>query len=348
MKYKHSFPHGHSSSLLKYIGLFVVCVGIMALPAPVFAQEDGLPSELDEVPLEPDSDTKDVFDFDTGGLQFEKTSEELEQDFRREAFKSAMDKMLPLKPSEIRELLERYDRTIESTNTPVYPYPRPISLVENLSLDPGSPAPVIRLSFGYVTSLSILDNTGKPWPIEDMSWVGDFLIEEESPRDFTNMVRISPEKEFAHGNVSMRLVGLDTPVVFTLETARDSVHYRFDAIIPQNGPYAQTPLIDSGIKLTAGDSDMSLALSGVIPQDAEILDVNGTDGRTTAYIYNGMTYVRTPLALLSPAWDSSVTSADGTKVYALEETPVVLLSDKGRMMRVYLSASSTDEDMLDE
>ena len=104
--------------------------------------------------------------------------------------------MLPLKPSEIRELLERYDRTVESTNTPVYPYPRPISLVENLSLDPGSPAPVIRLSFGYVTSLSILDNTGEPWPIEDLSWVGDFLIEEQSPREFTNLLRVSPEKEF--------------------------------------------------------------------------------------------------------------------------------------------------------
>lgn len=350
MKYKHTFPHGLSSSSLKHFGLFVCCAAFLALPLSAHAQfegtEDSLPA--DEAPLEPDADTEDVFDFDTGGLQFEKTSEELEQDFRSEAFQNALNRMLPLKPAEIRELLERYDRTIESTNTPVYPYPRPASVVENISLDPGSATPIVRLAYGYVTSLSILDSTGGPWPIEDLSWVGNFSVMEESPREFTNLIRISPEKEFAHGNISMRLVGLDTPIIFTLETARDSVHYRFDAVVPGNGPYASAPLIDTGIKLAAGDPDMSLALSGIVPQDAETLDVSGTDGRTSAYVYNGMTYVRTPLTLLSPAWDGSVTSADGTRVYALEETPVILLSDKGRMVRVYLTASSVNEDVLDE
>jgi intracellular multiplication protein IcmK len=83
---------------------------------------------------------------------------------------------------------------------------------------------------------------------------------------------------------------------------------------------------------------MSIALSGVTPEGADILNVAGADGRTTAYIYNGLTYVRTPLTLLSPAWSGSVSSADGMKVYALDETPVVLLSDKGRMVRAYLTA----------
>ncbi len=332
---------------MKKFGLSLACIGVFAVPVTVYAQEaqDGLPSESQA--LDANAATEEMFGFDDSGLGFEKTSDELEQDFRREAFEKAMDQLLPLRPSEIRELLERYDRTIESTNTPVYPNPRPESVVQNVSLDPGAAPLTVRMAFGYVTTLSILDSSGEPWPIEDMSWVGEFLIQEDSAKEFTHLLRISPEGEFAHGNISLRLVNLDTPIILTMETARDSVHYRFDAIVPGNGPYAKASLIDTGIKLAAGDPDMSQALSGVLPEDAEPLDVRGTDGRTTAYIYNGLTYVRTPLTLLSPAWDSSVTSADGTKVYALEETPVILLSDKGRMVRVYLSASE-GEGLLDE
>ena len=46
----------------------------------------------------------------------------------------------------------------------------------------------------------------------------------------------------------------------------------------------------------------------------------------------------TPLTLLSPSWDSSVTSADGMNVYTLNDTPVVLLSDEGRMVRAHITA----------
>lgn len=273
-----------------------------------------------------------------GGGQFEKSAEDLEIDFRKKAFDSALDQLLPLNPDEIRTLLEKFDRTVESSNLPVHPYPRPESVVSNVSLDPGSPPLIVHLAFGYVTTLSILDSSGSPWPIEDISWVGDFEVMEQSQQDTTNLLRISPGSQFAHGNVSMRLVGLDVPVVLTFETGRDMVHYRFDAVIPRVGPQAKTELIDTGIHLAAGNEDMSTALAGVMPEGAEPLSVSGVDGRTSAYIFNGLTYVRTPLTLLSPAWNGSVTSADGMRVYALDETPVVLLSDKGRMLRAYLTA----------
>ena len=67
------------------------------------------------------------------------------------------------------------------------------------------------------------------------------------------------------------------------------------------------------------------------------LDVKGVDGRTTAYSFNGVTYVRSPMVLLSPAWTGSVSSADGMNVYAMATAPVVLLSDNGRVVRAHLS-----------
>lgn len=287
--------------------------------------------------LDPDKPEADAFDFEEDAGGFEKTSEELEDDFRKGAFESALKTVLPLRPDEIRTILEHFDRTVESSKLPVHPYPRPELVVQNVSLDPGSPPLNVKMAYGYVTTLSVLDSSGAPWPIEDMSWVGEFEIMENTVKDTTNILRISPESDFSHGNLSLRLLGLDTPVILTLETNRDIVHYRFDAVVPGNGPFAQAPLIKPGVTLAAGDVEMSAALSGVIPEEAQKLSVSGVDGRTTAYKYNDMTYVRTPLTLLSPGWESSVSSADGTKVYALLDAPVLLLSDKGRMVRAYLS-----------
>ena len=323
-------------------GLVLACSAALAVPALAQSEASDM-SEMDALP--DDSAAADTFSFDDEGFEFEKSADELEDSFRKEAFDQALKQLMPLKPAEIRSVLEHYDRTVESTELPVHPYPRPESVVQNISLDPGVAPLTVKLAFGYVTTLSILDSSGAPWPIEDISWVGDFTITESTVRETTHMLRVSPESKFAHGNVSMRLMGLDAPVIMTFETGRDVVHYRFDAVVPKRGPSAKMPLINNGVTLAAGDPDMSIALSGVVPEGAEILDVSGVDGRTTAYVYNGMTYVRTPLTLLSPGWDGSVTSADGTKVYALEETPVILLSDRGRMVRAHLSAR---EDLLDE
>lgn len=305
-------------------------------------------SVLESMPaLDVENPEKDPFEFeeDEGLDEFQKTSEQLEDDFRKGAFQAALNRILPLRPNEIRTLLERLDRTVESTETPVHPYPRPESVVQNISLDPGSPPLTIKLAFGYVTSISMVDSSGSPWPIEDISWVGNFAIQSDGKADLVNMVRVSAQNDFGHGNMSMKMVGLDTPIIFTLETNRDIVYYRFDAVIPGNGPFAKAPLMQPGVTLAAGDVDMSAALSGVMPKEAVKLSVTGVDGRTSAFKYNNYTYVRTPLTLLSPGWESSVSSADGTRVYALADAPVLLLSDKGRMVRAYLSER---EELLDE
>lgn len=333
---------------VKIISLSLVLACSVTLGGVAFAQSEEFSSaetlsQFDALP--DDTAAADAFSFDDDGFGFEKTAEELESSFRKKAFDQALKTLLPLKPEEIRTVLEHFDRTVESTELPVHPYPRAESVVQNVSLDPGVPPLTLHLAYGYVTTLSILDATGAPWPIEDISWVGDFTVEESSVDTTTHILRISPQTKFAHGNVSMRLVDLDAPVIMTFGTGRDIVHYRFDAIIPKRGPSAKMPLISHGVTLAAGDKNMAVALSGVVPRDAKSLDVSGVDGHTTAYMYNGMTYVRTPLTLLSPGWNSSVASADGTKIYALDETPVILLSDRGRMVRARLTAH---EDLLDE
>ncbi|MCB1721948.1 MAG: type IV secretion protein DotH [Alphaproteobacteria bacterium] len=292
-----------------------------------------------------------AFDQQDGALGFEESAEEKKEQARSEAFDAALEGLLPLRPEEIRTLLERYDRTQESVETPIYPNPKPEVVVQNISLDPGAEPAVIKMAYGHVTTVAFLDTTGAPWPVQDISWAGNFeVIDVQQNEDrFTHVFRISPQSEFAFGNMSIDLTGFMTPVILTLETGRDTVHYRFDAVIPDYGPLAEAPLIDSGITTTAGSEDISSFLKGVLPQDAKKLDVSGVDGRTSAYRYNDVVYVRTPLTLLSPGWSSSAASADGTRVYEISDTPVLLLSDRGRMVRAKLSERSDIlGDILDE
>lgn len=270
------------------------------------------------------------------------TEQEKEMELRQQAFGAASQGLMPMKTEEIRKLLEMYDETQQAVQTPIYPNPKPESTFQTISLDPGEAPVEIKTAVGHVTTLSMVDASGQPWPIQDISWAGNFEVLQPEPG--SNMLRITPMADFAFGNVSMRMVGLNPPVILTLRTERKSVQLRADLQIPEIGPKGIAPPIQRQITTTAGDMKLSTILEGVPPTSANKLKIDGIDGRTTAYELNGVTYVRTPYTLLSPAWDSSVRSADGTNVYAMKFTPVLLLSDKGKMVRAQL----TKADLSDE
>lgn len=270
------------------------------------------------------------------------TEQEKQMELRQQAFGAASQGLMPMKTEEIRKLLEMYDETQQAVQTPIYPNPKPESTFQTISLDPGEAPVEIRTAVGHVTTLSMVDASGQPWPIQDISWAGNFEVLQ--PESGSNMLRITPMADFAFGNVSMRMVGLNPPVILTLRTERKSVQLRADIQIPEIGPKGIAPPIQRQITTTAGDLKLSTILEGVPPSSANKLKIDGIDGRTTAYELNGVTYVRTPYTLLSPAWDSSVRSADGTNVYAMKFTPVLLLSDKGKMLRAQLTKAGLSDE----
>lgn len=263
------------------------------------------------------------------------TAKKKEAEIRQRAFDAALTGMFPLKPDEIRRVLEMGDEIQQAKETPLFPSPNPESVFTTISLDPGEKPLVIKTAMGHVTTMSIVDASGQPWPILDISWAGNFDIQQ--PESGSNMLRITPSSEFAQGNVSMRLAGLNPPVILAFRSDRENVHVRIDVQIPELGPNGIAPLIaNNNPSASSGDSRLASILEGVAPKQARKLDVSGIDGRTTAYQVGNMMYLRSPYSLLSPAWNSSVRSADGMNVYSLEYTPVVLLSDKGKMVRAYL------------
>ncbi len=345
-----------ASALLVAAGLFLACTATSAqaqgvtggLPpdiaaAPLADDESALPGDDGVNPRAPglqlpaDSGAGSSNPFAQGPVTVTKSPEQIEAEIRTKAFNAAITGLIPLNPDEIRKLLERYDQTRQAVETPIYPYPKPEIVTQDISQDPGSLPPVLKLATGHVTVVNFVDASGAPWPIQDISWAGNFEIIKTEEGD--HRVTISPMSDFAYGNLSVQLLGMKTGVSFTLETQREKVYYRFDARLQEDGPNMKPSLIGagSGPSLSAGGGMMNAVLEGVLPQGGDKLNVDGVDGRTTAYVVNKITYVRTPLTLLSPSWTASVSSADGMNVYSLKSASVLLLSDKGEVVRARLS-----------
>jgi intracellular multiplication protein IcmK len=265
--------------------------------------------------------------------------DDMKDQVRREAYDKMMEGLLPMSPEELRDAFGKIDVNQKAIEEPIS-FPKPEISFTTISLDPAATPLTFKLATGHVTTVNFLDITGQPWPIKDLTWAGNFEIKsssqgaDENFPAYPNLLRIIPLSEHAYGNMSLRMLGLSTPITFTLRTNKDVVQYRLDLRVPEKGPLAMPSIINQQSNdLEAGNTTLTRIMEGVPPAVARKLNINGVDGRTTGYQVDGTMYLRTPLTLLSPAWNSSVRSADGMNVYALSLVPVLLLSDQGQMVR---------------
>lgn len=272
----------------------------------------------------------------------EEARQELARKTRDRAREQAQQGLFPLRPEEIDQMLGIYNATREVAETGQNPSPRAVVKVANISLDPAAMPEIIRTAPGHVTSVTILDISGQPWPVQDVSWGGEFEITPPEPGG--HVIRIAPLSAHGFGNISIRLIDLATPVTFSLKTSPDLVFYRFDATIPEYGPNGIAPLIDGPRGPVAGSALMTSILDGSPPSSSQRLTVSGADGRTSVWQVSGQLYVRTPHSLLSPGWTSSASSSDGMRVYAVNQTPVLLLSDRGNMVRAHIGKEEIVDD----
>jgi intracellular multiplication protein IcmK len=250
-----------------------------------------------------------------------------------DTFERAYEGLVPLGPNEVRDVMGRYERTQRSSVAPSTGQPRGQVRVKTLSLEPGSDPPTVNVSAGYVTTITIVDATGQPWPIMDIGIGGNFEVTKTNAGQGGNhVVRIMPLTRFGYGNLSVVLQDLPTPIIFKLASGGSTVDYRFDGRIPKLGPNAKLSLIERR-NLQAGSALIMTFLDNAPPPDAKRVKVSGADSRTMAWLVNDRMFVRTTLTMLSPSWDASVSSADGTTVYELRESPALLMSDNGNLIR---------------
>ncbi len=256
-----------------------------------------------------------------------------EQEHNLKSYDRAAMGLLPLSPDQVREFMHRLEQTQDAAIAPYAGPPNGQVRISTLSLSPGVEPPQVNLASGYVTTITLVDSTGEPWPILDVGVGGNFEV--TPTQAGSHVIRIMPLTRVGTGDLSVLLKDLPTPVIFRLSAGGPTVDLRYDARIPKFGPGGKPPLINRP-RLEAGNESIMMILQNAPPDAAKRMKISGIDARTMAWSLDNHVYVRTPLTLLSPAWDASVSSADGMTVYEIGDAPVLLMSDNGAVVRAHL------------
>jgi intracellular multiplication protein IcmK len=247
----------------------------------------------------------------------------------RLAFREMLDRLFPLTTDQIVKLRKKYNQTeLAKAVTSATP-PRPVATSQFVNLSPGARPPVIRLSMGFVTSLVFLDSSGAEWPVESYD-LGD-------PRTFniqwdrtSNVMMIQALKQYKYGNLGVRLRGLNTPVMITLLPGQQAIDYRVDMRVQGYGPNAQVPQGD--LLPPTVHKELLALLDGIPPQDSRELEIVGGPGQ--GWLRGSTLFLRTRHQVISPGWIATLRSADGMHVYQLAKTPLVLVTQHGKIKRL--------------
>ena len=249
------------------------------------------------------------------------------------AFGSLLDSALPLSPDQIKQLHRLYDLTQQAVAAAPNLPPTPVSSSLPVTLEPGSIPPLVRLSAGFVSSLVFVDSTGAPWPITAYG-LGDPTSFNVQWDQTSNALFVQSLKPYAHGNLAVRLIDLNTPVMISLVSGQKEIDYRVDLQIRERGPNAEAPIVPESLNLGAQvDPRLINVLDGVAPHDSKQLALTPNIGQAWLSKEN-ILYLRTTLTLLSPAWTATISSPNGTHVYEMAKTPLVLASQDGKTITV--------------
>ena len=253
----------------------------------------------------------------------------------QEAYKAVTEESAPLTPEQIRALRKIVDDAERAAAAPPRFVPKPVSTTVTALLTPGATPPVVRLASNYVTSILFVDQFGIPLNVLDVTPGGAsaFTITWSQEQKLTNKIDVSPKSTYANGNVSVLLDGISTPVSLTLVSGQREVDYRVDVRVKGRflaGSASAAAALPEGV-----NPAMLTMLDGVAPDGSRSLISSNPD--VQAWEFRNRFYVRTGLTLLSPAYITTVHSADGTAVYEIPPTPVLVTLVGGAPAQVSLT-----------
>ena len=256
-------------------------------------------------------------------------------------FDRAAQVVSPFSNDEIVHLRQQLD---DSRKAKAFHPVRTVPRISSLSVDlsPGATLPIARTLPGETTTLVFLDASGAPWPLAAIPRVSDNRYFDAEWLQGTAAIVISALSAYEDGNITVFLQGLPTPVVVRLATGEpDSsdksrvVDYRLDLRVPGRGPNTP-PGVTGPDRIALYDDTLQAFLDGLPPAGAKEVSIQGVPpGQTRVWEFGGALFVRTRCDIQT-AFDRSLASADGTRVYRLDRTPYVTLADAGRSVTLQL------------
>lgn len=145
----------------------------------------------------------------------------------------AASDLLPMTPHEIREFRLWKDSVEKASKEPVNA-PLPRRRTVHLDLSPGANPPIIQVRPSFDTSLTVLDQTGQPWPVTRFASGDDkaYPVKASGP----SSIIIKGQAKHAMSNLTLHLEGMRSPMTWTLLYGDDEVDYEVTAIVPMTGP----------------------------------------------------------------------------------------------------------------
>lgn len=273
---------------------------------------------------------------------------------------------VPMSPDEIRWVREQ----MEQSQYAMHDTAQRETVTRTLTVEtgPGAPTPALTLAPGYVTTLSVVDREGNPWPVStvDVGATEQFVVSSPSaearaaltsggesadaPAQASSASRAAPENLIllrpryfgATTNAVITLKGLDIPVILDVKSAGPEagridgrVTLRLDRLSPDAAP----PMIATPPPSPLNPVLLSF-LQQVPPPDAVAVPLEGMpQGEVLAWEWDGALIVRSLHPLLSPAWTAHVKQG-GAHVYRVDKAPVLLVRVGDRTIPVSVSAGS--------
>ncbi len=265
---------------------------------------------------------------------------------------------IPLTPDMIENLARRYHAQQQAIEQGTTELAAPINRQVNVSFAPGSATSIINTVKGYPTAVSFFDSTGQPWPIQwdtnsnpaaiaggsncnaptnaggpSVAAIGFYVC---TPSKGSNVLEITPVSLSPRGGLVVSLEGAPKPLTFLLLSGGGRFDSSLSIHVAERGPHAKVEIMTQSGAPDTGAPFLTAMLDGVPPADAAPLSVEGVSPEgLRAWRLGNNVYLRTRYTLLSPEWTASEAEA-GTTVYAIPNTPVVLLSVDGRTVSAVL------------
>lgn len=177
--------------------------------------------------------------------------------------------------------------------------PKLLSRSITVSLRPGAPIPKLNIVPGHVTTISIFDSTGQPWPIEADPPTGndDFFQVERPQVPPGNTLTASAMTDYANTNLVAILKNQSIPLNVQLVTVDpEGDKWETDSTIfiqiDQRGPNAAMPVVGEPLGSTVTPT-MQAFIDGIPPVDAIKLQISMNIPGLDVWLYSNRFYVRT-------------------------------------------------------
>ncbi len=244
--------------------------------------------------------------------------------------------MIPVNPDQLKDFFVLYN-DMERASADALPTMR--SRMVDVPLDPTAGAVRVHISPAMMTSMTVVDVTGAPWPITTLGAgdPGSFKVEDPEGYELHNLVQVSPLRRVGRTNVQFTLKGQSLPVSVLVVVDGKTTDDRVVLRIKGRGPNAHLPIVGEREHPVA-ESAITRTLDGLKPTASA---VRVPAPNLVVWMAGNSLYVRTaPTEAVYSPYTTVQRGLNGYRAYRLPLQESLMIARDGEVAVIDLDISS--------